>query len=277
MPISNAAIVLGEKLLTKRTGMPSQHPGTLDPQTTQLLLQVLKERKRDLNSRYANAILTGDGRRKMTAFLQLEAKDVGIESGVIDGLWGHVTSDAVEALIHFDTYGKLPEPWREADATGVRGNVWPPQTEAKLIAFYGNVGTNQTQIVVPYPHRIAWEPQRKVTKITCHKKVAPSLQRVLGRVLAHYGRDGVRDLGLDLFGGCLNVRRMRGGTAWSTHAWGIALDYDPENNQLKWGRDRATFAKPAYEKWWQIWEAEGWSSLGRRKNYDWMHVQAARI
>jgi hypothetical protein len=213
----------------------------------------------------------------MTAFLQLEGADAGIEAGAIDGLWGHVTIDTVDALIHLDTYGKLPEPWREEQVIGVRDHIWPAQTEAKLIAFYGNVGTNQTTITVPYPHLIAWERQKRVTKITCHKKVAASLQQVLENVRAHYGVDGIHDLGLDLYGGCLNVRRMRGGTAWSMHAWGIALDYDPEKNQLKWGRDRATFAKPAYEAWWRIWEAEGWCSLGRRKNFDWMHVQAARI
>ena len=77
-------------------------------------------------------------------------------------------------------------------------------------------------------------------------------------------------------GGCLNVRRMRGGTRWSTHSWGIAMDYDPEQNQWKWGRDRATLALPEYDAWWRLWEEEGWTSLGRTKNFDWMHVQAAK-
>ena len=70
---------------------------------------------------------------------------------------------------------------------------------------------------------------------------------------------------------------MRGGTRLSTHAWGIAIDWDPERNQLKWGRDRAAFADAAYEPWWQAWESEGWVSLGRERNFDWMHVQAARL
>jgi hypothetical protein len=80
-----------------------------------------------------------------------------------------------------------------------------------------------------------------------------------------------------LFGGCLNVRRMRGGSAWSMHSWGIAFDFDPDRNQLRWGRDRAAFAKPEYNKWFELWEEEGAVSLGRVRNFDWMHVQFARL
>jgi hypothetical protein len=70
---------------------------------------------------------------------------------------------------------------------------------------------------------------------------------------------------------------MRGGSAWSTHAWGIAIDWNPSSNKLKWGREQATLARPEYDAWWDIWEEEGWLSLGRARNYDWMHVQAARL
>lgn len=51
----------------------------------------------------------------------------------------------------------------------------------------------------------------------------------------------------------------------------------PDRNQLKMGRDRAVFARPDYDVWWRCWEEEGWTSLGRTRNYDWMHVQAARL
>lgn len=61
------------------------------------------------------------------------------------------------------------------------------------------------------------------------------------------------------------------------HSWGIAIDYDPDRNQLQWGRDRAVFAGPDYDAWWQFWEEEGWTSLGRTRNFDWMHVQAAKL
>jgi hypothetical protein len=57
----------------------------------------------------------------------------------------------------------------------------------------------------------------------------------------------------------------------------MAIDHDPDNNQLNWSRNRATFARPEYEQWWQIWEEEGWVSLGRQRNFDWMHVQASKL
>jgi hypothetical protein len=61
------------------------------------------------------------------------------------------------------------------------------------------------------------------------------------------------------------------------HSWGIAMDYDPERNKLKWGRDKAAFAWPEYDAWWRLWEEEGWISLGRQRNFDWMHIQAAKL
>ena len=82
---------------------------------------------------------------------------------------------------------------------------------------------------------------------------------------------------LDIYGGCYAPRKKRGGSTWSTHAWAIALDFDPDRNQLNWGRDKASFARPEYDDWWDCWEAEGWVSLGRERNFDWMHVQAAKL
>ena len=96
-------------------------------------------------------------------------------------------------------------------------------------------------------------------------------------MLEEYGEEEIVRLRLDLWGGCLNVRKMRGGTRYSMHSWGIAVDYDPDRNRLKWGRDRAAFAGPDYDVWWRFWEEEGWVSLGRTRNIDWMHVQAAKL
>jgi hypothetical protein len=125
--------------------------------------------------------------------------------------------------------------------------------------------------------RIAWNLRQKVNSTLCHEQVADSAARVFNRVLDHYGEVKIVDLHLDLFGGCYNKRPIRGGSRWSLHSWGIAFDFDPSRNRLRWGRDRAAFAKPEYKAWWQIWEEEGWLSLGRERNFDWMHVQTAKL
>lgn len=100
---------------------------------------------------------------------------------------------------------------------------------------------------------------------------------MLQAVAGLYSAQERKTIGLDLFGGSLNVRKMRGGSAYSMHSWGIAIDFDPERNQLKWGKDRARLAQPDAVPFWLEWEREGWLSLGRARDFDHMHVQAARL
>ena len=76
----------------------------------------------------------------------------------------------------------------------------------------------------------------KVASISCHQRVATSLTRVLNRAHAQYGTDGLEALGLDVYGGCFNLRQKRRGTSLSPHAWGVAIDWDPDRSQLSWGR-----------------------------------------
>jgi Putative peptidoglycan binding domain/D-alanyl-D-alanine carboxypeptidase len=154
---------------------------------------------------------------------------------------------------------------------------WPKQDYNSMVNFYGPVGENQTSLELPYPMRLAWDTNVIVKKITCHQKVASSLHTILENTLKTYGQKDLEKLRLDMFGGCINIRRMRGGNSWSQHAWGCAVDIDPDNNQLKWGRDRASFAKPVYDKFWNIVENEGWNSLGRSRGYDYMHFSAVSV
>lgn len=222
--------------------------------------------------------------RQIVGYIQYLSAKHGIDAGPIDGRWGPRTEQAYEEL-ETKLSGNTWIPWRNEEGEGVGDivgglfdskNDWPLQTQSELEKYYGAVGTNQTKITSPYPLHIAWDLNKTITKFSCHEKVADSLVRVLERVHDHYG-DRVSELGLDLFGGCLNVRKLRGGTAYSTHSWGISVDWDPERNKLRWGRDRANFAKPVYNKWNDLWAEEGWVSLGRAKNYDYMHYQAAKV
>lgn len=161
------------------------------------------------------------------------------------------------------------------DAPGPVNTAFPRQSGVP--SFYGAVGTRQTSIELPFEMRLAWDLRRKVRKMTLHEKGAPSAIRVFNRIASIYDEAQRAELGINIFSGSLNVRRMRGGSAYSMHSWGIAIDFDHQRNQLKWGRDRARLAQPDAVPFWEAWEAEGWLSLGRARNFDWMHVQAARL
>lgn len=244
----------------------------------ELLPRELLRRTADLSPAHANGILTGSRNRQLSAFIQLVASDNGIDAGIVDGFWGPQTAYAFDALLFMDEHGSLPPYWRDEVPLDINPNNWPTQDEASLISRFGQPGdeSNLVAVNVPYTHRLAWDLNSTVKRIRCHKLVADSLLRVLQNVKAQYGEDQIKGLRLDRYGGCFNPRKMRGGSSWSTHAWGIALDYHPDQNQLKWGRDKAVFAGPEYDSWWRCWEEEGWLSLGRTVNYDWMHVQAAK-
>lgn len=154
--------------------------------------------------------------------------------------------------------------------------VWPRQKDVET--FYGPHGNVPlVKVKCPWQLELSWEPQTKVSSIAIHAKLAKSLESVLSAQLAHYGEDGLRKLGVHKYGGSFNDRKMRGNNAWSMHSYGCAIDFDPDNNQLKWSHERARLAQPDAEAWWSIWESAGWVSLGRERDFDWMHCQAARL
>jgi hypothetical protein len=108
-------------------------------------------------------------------------------------------------------------------------------------------------------------------------KVHDHLKRIWTRTLEHYGLEEIQRLRLNLFGGCLEVRKKRGGSGWSMHAYGIAWDVDPDRNALRMTRDDATLDGPEYDAFWQFVYDEGAISLGKERNFDWMHFQFARL
>lgn len=189
-----------------------------------------------------------------------------------DGIPGPMTAlELWPAPIHMPL---APSPKIKVDTSTVR-NLWPRQKDVP--EFFGEVGKNQVTVKLPYRKWLAWDLRKSVNTASYHEKVAASALRVHERILAHYGMAEIDRLDLDVTGGTLAVRKMRGGDSWSMHSWGIAEDTDPARNQLKWGRNLATLDNKEYDAYWGFWEDEGWVSLGRMKNYDWMHVQAARL
>lgn len=142
---------------------------------------------------------------------------------------------------------------------------------------FGKRGENQTLIILPYAMRLAWDTSIEVRRMSINRACADSALLIFRDALTHYGKDRIRELGLDLFGGCLNVRKVRGGSQWSIHSWGAAIDLDPDNNSLHADHRTARFARSEYRPFWEIVESHGWTSLGRERDYDWMHLQAPTL
>lgn len=196
---------------------------------------------------------------------------IGISVGVIDGIAGARTQVGAEKWQ--DHVAFVGHPFPPAAPAG--STLWPLQRDVQK--FYGEPGKNQARLESPYPLYLDWALGTKVSGFSIHEKIHDAALRVMKRVLEYYGEEEIHKLGLDQFGGCLNVRPMRNGTTLSMHSWGIAIDWDADRNPLRATSKTAMMATQPYARFLDLWEAEGFVSLGRERNYDWMHVQAARL
>lgn len=162
--------------------------------------------------------------------------------------------------------------------------MWPLQKDMDL--FYGNPrGIKNPSVVNPMwsvdnltfatPPFIMRYDGKPVKRFQCHKKVKDSLEGVLHSLweMAHEKQETVDAWGLATFGGCFNYRLKRGQTSLSTHAYGAALDLDPENNAFHSEKFRFTPDSPVV----QAFKAAGWEWGGDWSSPDAMHFQAARV
>lgn len=208
--------------------------------------------------------------RQRLALEQLILKESGFNPGAVDGLIGPNTLNALEQW-----QNHLRDIHPPVAVVAHQPTVFPRQRDVP--SFFGEPGKHQVMLDLPFKMKLAWDNTKVIGRFSVHEKVRDSADQAFKAILQHYGEGRIKELGLDLFGGCLNVRQMRGGKAMSMHSWGIAIDFDPARNRLRWGSNRAQMAKPEYSAFLDIWESVGWISLGRERNYDWMHVQAARL
>jgi hypothetical protein len=150
-------------------------------------------------------------------------------------------------------------------------------TTKALIAKYGKPNVTGDGYLVtinlPYPMRLAWDLDTQVHKMRCHKLVADKFLLVFNELVRVYGYKKIVELGIDIFGGCFNFRKMRGGNDWSTHSWGVAIDLHPAANSLKTPYSKSLFSKPEYKELHNIFEKHGFINLGKTKGYDTMHWQ----
>jgi hypothetical protein len=125
--------------------------------------------------------------------------------------------------------------------------------------------------------RLDYDMSTVVTRIRLHEECALSAKEALTEIYFSYGEDDLVRLGLNRLAGGYMHRRMRGGSAWSMHAYGCAIDFFAGPNGLTTRCPTALFCGREYVKFFDIWEKHGWVSLGREIGRDWMHVQAARL
>ena len=217
-------------------------------------------------------------KRKTIAFLQLSCQDKQIDAGEIDGLYGPQTESAAELLIGLVNTGALPRGFADIIPVNVNPHEFPLESYETLVAHYGEpCKANLISVPCPWPLRLDWNLAKKTHKISVHESLSDSLGEILQKIFEIYQLQGIKQLGLDRYGGSYNCRKKRGSTSsWSTHAWGISIDWFPLRNKLRWDSTRASLAHPDLDEWWAIWEQQGWLSLGRKEDRDWMHVQAAK-
>jgi hypothetical protein len=155
--------------------------------------------------------------------------------------------------------------------------IWPRGTREELEAFYGKhelgpeglptqkwIEDHLVLISTPFPLRLSWDTDITVRRVRCHRKVATSLGRVFQTILNHYGSPkAIAAARADLFGGCYEFRRISGSHVLSLHAWGAAVDLDPQQNPRGrvWVDGTGMMPRPVIS----AFEAEGWAWGGRFK------------
>jgi len=176
---------------------------------------------------------------------------------LVDGFWGPVSQKQCRAYLR----SLMPSP-----------NPWPKPDQASLRAFYGAPGDedNLVRITFPYP---MFYGDKAVTTTRCHQKVAASLTRILIDIDGRYSRSRPIMEEAEDYGGIFNFRLKRGGTTYSLHAYGAAIDLDADDNTF---RDSWPMKSDMPLEIMECFAREGWVSAGAWWNFDAMHHQATQ-
>lgn len=117
------------------------------------------------------------------------------------------TPSGIEEIVA--TFGDIHQ---YVDSTGVLSQTWSD--------LYLSIAE------LPFSLPLAWNPSVSVTRITCHKLLVKTFEQVFQQIQSK----GLQDK-LTSYGGCFAYRPQRTGTKLSTHAWGIAVDLNPGENE----------------------------------------------
>lgn len=187
-----------------------------------------------------------------------EIQRMQIRIGVTtDGFWGPKSQAACRSYLRL----LMPEV-----------NPWPMGDQTSLRAFYGDPGDESQLVRIEFPYPMLYGG-KKVTSTRVHHKCANSLLRVLTAIRERMEASPlIRDEAAD-FGGVFNFRLKRGGSTYSVHAWGAAIDLDADDNSF---RDSWPMKSDMPLEIIEEFAREGWTSAAAFWGYDAMHFQAVR-
>lgn len=144
---------------------------------------------------------------------------------------------------------------------------WPETSTRALNQFFGDPG-DESQLVNldVFGLGVKYEGQT-VRTVRCNRRVSESLGGII-KELSILHPEILAD-----YNGCFNFRRMRGGSSYSLHAYGAAIDFmaGTNGNRTSWPV-AATMPITAME----IFAREGWIPAGAFWGRDAMHFQATK-
>lgn len=170
-----------------------------------------------------------------------------------DGFWGSKSIAACQAYLRRLMPARSP---------------WPKSDQASLRAFYGAPGTEANLVEINVSGLGIRYEGVNCRIIRAHDLVADSLLRILTEI-----SKGPHSDVLSEFAGVYNFRQKRGGSSYSLHAYGAAIDLDPDHNAFRdsWPI-RSTMPLGVME----AFALEGWKSGGAFWGYDSMHHEATQ-
>lgn len=157
-------------------------------------------------------------------------------------------------------------------------NTWPTQKE--VWSTLHNNGSlvwakaNLTDVPCPW---VLHMDGHSLHSIQINRKCADSLRRVLEHIWVEAGgtQEAIEKLHYDRYSGSYNYRPIRGGRALSMHSYGLAIDFDSEENEQH--SQHHLFKEDSLIV--KTFKAEGWTWGGdwSPASIDAMHFQAARV
>lgn len=101
----------------------------------------------------------------------------------------------------------------------------------KLFDVFGEPAKADKYLVkkrFPFPMFASWDYDLKISSFYGNAYIADDVIKALEEVYDYYGYDNIKKFKLNIYGGCYALRKSRGANRWSTHAWGMSIDYLPQ-------------------------------------------------